>query len=347
MIAVKAIAATSASRPLEPQTIKRRELEPDDVLIEIAYAGICHTDIHSVRGDWGERQYPLVPGHEITGVVTDLGAAVTKHSIGDRVGIGCLVDSCRKCANCLRGQEQYCLAGNTATYGATDRYGELTQGGYSTHIVASEHFVLKIPDALPLDVAAPLLCAGVTTFSPLRHWKVGPGSKVAVVGLGGLGHMAVKLAHALGAEVTVLSQSLAKKDDGLRLGAHHFHATSDPGTYARLRGSFELILNTVSAPIDVDDYLSLLALDGALVNLGAPAEPLSLDVFSLLRGRKSYAGSIIGGIPETQEMLDFCAEHGIGSDIEVITANQINEAFERVLGSNVRYRFVIDIATLK
>lgn len=347
MIAVKAIAATSASRPLEPQTIKWRELEPDDVLIEIAYAGICHTDIHSVRGDWGERQYPLVPGHEITGVVTDLGAAVTKHSIGDRVGIGCLVDSCRKCANCLRGQEQYCLAGNTATYGATDRYGELTQGGYSTHIVASEHFVLKIPDALPLDVAAPLLCAGVTTFSPLRHWKVGPGSKVAVVGLGGLGHMAVKLAHALGAEVTVLSQSLAKKDDGLRLGAHHFHATSDPGTYARLRGSFELILNTVSAPIDVDDYLSLLALDGALVNLGAPAEPLSLDVFSLLRGRKSYAGSIIGGIPETQEMLDFCAEHGIGSDSEVITANQINEAFERVLGSNVRYRFVIDIATLK
>lgn len=346
MIAVNAIAATSASRPLEPHTINRRELEPDDVLIEIAYAGICHTDIHSVRGDWGEKQYPLVPGHEIAGVVTKVGAAVTKHAVGDRVGIGCLVDSCRACANCLKGQEQYCLAGNTATYGVTDRYGEMTQGGYSTHIVASEDYVLKIPDTLPLDVAAPLLCAGVTTFSPLRHWKVGPGSKIAVVGLGGLGHMAVKIAHAMGAEVTVLSQSLAKRDDGLRLGADHFHATSDPETFARLRGSFELILNTVSAPIDVDAYLSTLALDGALVNLGAPAEPLSLDVFSLLRGRKSYAGSIIGGIPETQEMLDFCAEHGIGSDIEVITASEINGAFERVLDSDVRYRFVIDISTL-
>ncbi|BCW40256.1 dehydrogenase [Arthrobacter sp. StoSoilB3] len=346
MTAVKAIAATSASRPLEHYTITRRELEPDDVLIEIAYAGICHTDIHSVRGDWGEKQYPLVPGHEIAGVVTKVGAAVTKHAVGDRVGIGCLVDSCRTCANCLKGQEQYCLAGNTATYGATDRYGEMTQGGYSTHIVASEHFVLKIPDAVPLDAAAPLLCAGVTTYSPLKHWKVGPGSKIAIVGLGGLGHMAVKLARALGAEVTVLSQTLAKQDDGLRLGAHHFHATSDPETFARLRGSFELILNTVSAPIDVDAYLSLLSLDGALVNLGAPAEPMSLDVFSLLRGRKSYAGSIIGGIPETQEMLEFCAEHGIGSDIEVITASEINVAFERVLASDVRYRFVIDISTL-
>ena len=346
MTTVKAIAATSASRPLEPHTIKRRELESDDVLIEIAYAGICHTDIHSVRGDWGEKQYPLVPGHEIAGVITKVGGAVTKHAVGDRVGIGCLVDSCRECANCLEGQEQYCLAGNTATYGATDRYGEMTQGGYSTHIVASEDYVLKIPDKLPLDVAAPLLCAGVTTFSPLRHWKVGPGSKIAVVGLGGLGHMAVKIAHAMGAEVTVLSQSLAKRDDGLRLGADHFHATSDPETFARLGGSFELILNTVSAPIDVDAYLSMLALDGALVNLGAPAEPLSLDVFSLLRGRKSYAGSIIGGIPETQEMLDFCAEHGIGSDIEVISANQVNDAFERVLASDVRYRFVIDISTM-
>lgn len=346
MIPVKAIAAISASHPLEPVTIKRRELEPHDVLIEIAFTGICHTDIHSVRGDWGAKQYPLVPGHEIAGFVIGVGAAVTKHAIGDRVGIGCLVDSCRDCANCLKGQEQYCLTGNTATYGATDRYGEMTQGGYSTHIVASEDFVLRIPDSLPLDEAAPLLCAGVTTFSPLRHWSVGPGSKVAVVGLGGLGHMAVKLAHAMGAEVTVLSQSLGKKEDGLRLGADHFHATKDPDTFAKLRGSFALILNTVSAPIDVDAYLSLLSLDGALVNLGAPAEPLSLDVFSLLRGRKSYAGSIIGGISETQEMLDFCAEHGIGSDVEVVSAEQINEAFERVLASDVRYRFVIDISTL-
>jgi len=347
MIPVKAIAATSASQPLEPVTINRRELEPHDVLIEIAFVGICHTDIHTVRGDWGAKQYPLVPGHEITGVVTEVGTAVTRHAIGDRVGIGCIVDSCRECANCLQGQEQYCLLGNTPTYGATDRYGETTQGGYSTHIVASEYFVLRIPDTLPLDAAAPLLCAGVTTFSPLRHWGAGPGSKVAVVGLGGLGHMAVKLARAMGAEVTVLSQTLGKREDGLRLGADHFHATSDHDTFATLRGSFQLILNTVSAPIDVDAYLSLLSLDGVLVNLGAPAEPLSLDVFSLLRGRKSYAGSVIGGIPETQEMLDFCTEHRIGSDIEVIPAGQINEAFERVLASDVRYRFVVDISTLR
>ena len=346
MILVKAIAATSATQPLEPVTIKRRQLQPRDVLIQIAFTGICHTDIHSVRGDWGAKQYPLVPGHEITGHVIEVGSAVTRHAVGDRVGIGCLVDSCRNCANCLKGQEQYCLTGNTPTYGGTDRYGEMTQGGYSTHVVASEDFVLRIPDALPLDAAAPLLCAGVTTFSPLQHWGVGPGSKVAVVGLGGLGHIAVKLAHAMGAEVTVLSQTLGKKEDGFRLGADHFHATRDPETFAKLKGSFELILNTVSAPIDVDAYLSLLSLDGALVNLGAPAEPLSLNVFSLLRGRKSYAGSIIGGIPETQEMLGFCAEHGIGSDIEVISVGQINEAFERVLASDVRYRFVIDISTL-
>lgn len=346
MNSVKAIAATSASQPLESVTIKRRELKPHDVLIEIAFAGICHTDIHTVRGDWGAKQYPLVPGHEIAGIVAEVGAAVTRHAVGDRVGIGCIVDSCRECVNCLKGQEQYCLAGNTATYGATDRYGEATQGGYSTHIVAAEDFVLRIPDSLPLDTAAPLLCAGVTTFSPLRHWGAGPGKKVAVVGLGGLGHMAVKLAHAMGAEVTVLSQTLSKKKDGLRLGADHFYATSDPETFAKLAGEFELILNTVSAPIDVDAYLSLLAHDGALVNLGAPAEPLSLDVFSLLRGRRSYAGSIIGGIPETQEMLGFCAEHGIGSDIEVIRADQINEAYERVLASDVRYRFVIDISTI-
>ena len=347
MIPVKAIAATSATQPLEPVTIKRRELEPHDVLIQSRlYGHLSHG--HPFRpGRLGCQAISAGPrtrnrGYRHCASV----AAVTRHAIGDRVGIGCLVDSCRECANCLKGQEQYCLTGNTPTYGATDRYGEMTQGGYSTHIVASEDFVLRIPDALPLDAAAPLLCAGVTTFSPLRHWGVGPGSKVAVVGLGGLGHMAVKLAHAMGAEVTVLSQTMGKKEDGLRLGADHFHATRDPETFAKLKGSFELILNTVSAPIDVDAYLSLLSLDGALVNLGAPAEPLSLDVFSLLRGRKSYAGSIIGGIAETQEMLDFCAEHGIGSDIEVISAGQINEAFERVLSSDVRYRFVIDISTL-
>lgn len=346
MITVKAMAATSSTSPLEPLTIERRQLGPHDVLIEIAFAGICHTDIHSVRGDWGEKQYPLVPGHEISGVVAAVGAGVSRHSVGDRVGIGCLVDSCRECDSCVKGQEQYCLNGNTATYGATDRYGEMTQGGYSTHIVASEDFVLRIPDSLQLDAAAPLLCAGVTTFSPLRHWNVGEGSKVAVVGLGGLGHIAVKIAHAMGAEVTVLSQTMRKREDGLRLGADHYHATGDPETFVSLRGSFELILNTVSAPIDVDAYLSLLALDGTLVNLGAPAKPLSLDVFSLLRGRKSYAGSVIGGIQETQEMLNFCALHGIGPDIELISVRQINHAFERVLASDVRYRFVIDMTTL-
>ena len=346
MTTVKAYASPSSSEDLISTTIERREVGAHDVLIEIRFAGICHSDIHTVRGDWGPQQYPLVPGHEIAGVVTEVGSAVTKHQVGDRVGVGCMVNSCRECANCLNGDEQYCLNGMVGTYGAEDRDGTITQGGYSTHVVVSEHFVVSIPDGLELDVAAPLLCAGITTFSPLRRWGAGPGKKVAIVGLGGLGHMAVKIAAAMGAEVTVLSQSLKKQEDGLRLGATSYYATSDPATFEQLAGSFDLIINTVSASIDISSYLQLLTLDGALVNVGAPAEPLPVNAFALIGGRRSFAGSMIGGIPETQEMLDFCAGHGIGAEIEVIPAEKINDAYERVLASDVRYRFVIDTATL-
>lgn len=346
MLTVNAYAATSATEPLTPTTVERRDVGPHDVLIEIRFAGICHSDISNARSEWGPSTYPLVPGHEIAGVVTEVGSEVTRHAVGDRVGVGCMVNSCRECAPCLRGEEQYCLKGNTLTYGAVDKDGTITQGGYSTHVVVTEDFVVRIPEGLGLDEAAPLLCAGITTYSPLRRWGAGPGKKVAVIGLGGLGHMAVKLAHAMGAEVTVLSQSLKKMDDGLRLGADHYFATSDPATFEQLAGTFDLIVNTVSAKLDLDAYLGLLAVNGALVNVGAPAEPLSLQVFSLILQGRSFAGSLIGGIRETQEMLDFCAEHGIGSEIEVIPAEKINEAYERVLASDVRYRFVIDTSTL-
>jgi alcohol dehydrogenase (NADP+) len=274
-----------------------------------------------------------------------VGAAVTRHAVGDRVGVGCMVDSCRECENCLAGEEQYCLKGNVPTYNGIGKDGRPTDGGYSTHIVVDEDFVLNVPDGVDLDVAAPLLCAGITLYSPLRHWGAGPGKQVAIVGLGGLGHMGVKLAHALGAEVTVLSQTLAKEGDGRRLSADHYHATSDPGTFKQLRGRFDLIINTVSATLPIDAYLSLLRLDGALVNVGAPFDPLEVRVFSLLNNRRSFAGSAIGGIRETQEMLDFCAQHGLGADIEVIGADQIDRAYDRVVDSDVRYRFVIDTAT--
>ncbi|SFS65798.1 NAD(P)-dependent alcohol dehydrogenase [Paenibacillus sp. BC26] len=347
MITVHARATFSPEGPFKLTTIERRDLEPHDVMIEIKFAGICHSDIHAARGDWGPINYPLVPGHEIAGIVAKVGSAVTKYAIGDRVGVGCMVDSCRECAHCHRGDEHYCLNGNTGTYGAIDRYGQFTQGGYSTHIVVTEDFVVRIPDGIALDAAAPLLCAGITTYSPLRHWGAAPGKKVAVVGFGGLGHMAVKLAHAMGAEVTVLSQTLKKREDGLRHGADHYYATNDPETFKRLAGSFDLIVNTVSAAIDINAFLSLLALDGTLVNVGAPAEPMSISVFPLILHRRSFAGSAIGGIRETQEMLDFCAEHGIVPEIEVIAAKQIDEAWERVLASDVKYRFVIDISTME
>ncbi|MGW6447620.1 NAD(P)-dependent alcohol dehydrogenase [Lentzea sp. NPDC055074] len=345
---VAAYAAPSAGAALEPTTIERRPLGPHDVGIAIHYCGVCHSDVHQVHGDWGDGTFPMVPGHEIAGVVTEIGADVTRHAVGDRVGVGVIVGSCRDCGMCVQGLEQYC-AKSVETYAAIDRYhgGEPTQGGYSTHIVTDEHFVLRIPDALSLEAAAPLLCAGITTYSPLKHWDAGPGKKVAVLGLGGLGHLAVKIAHALGAEVTVLSRSERKKDDGLRLGADHFHATDDPATFERLAGTFDLVVCTVSSRLDVDAYLALLANGGTMVHLGITDEPLGVSVFSLLRGRTSLAGSQIGGMAETQEMLDFCAEHGIGADVEVIDASRINEAFDRVRHGDVRYRFVVDASTFR
>ncbi|GKQ40999.1 dehydrogenase [Streptomyces sp. A012304] len=343
---VAAYAAPAAKAPLERTTIERREVGEYDVLIDIKFAGICHSDIHQAREGWGEAIFPMVPGHEIAGVVSQVGAGVTRFAVGDRVGVGCLVDSCRECENCEAGLEQYCLKGGVGTYNALDKNGEPTYGGYSEKIVVDENYVVRIPDGLSLDVAAPLLCAGITTYSPLRHWNAGPGKKVAILGMGGLGHMGVKIAHALGAEVTVLSQSLRKKDDGLKLGADHYHATSDPKTFEELSGTFDLILSTVSAPLDLDAYLSLLKTDGAFVNVGAPEEPVKLNLFSVIGGRKTLAGSGIGGIRETQEMLDFCAEHGLGAEIELISASEINDAYERVLSSDVRYRFVIDTATI-
>ncbi|MEU6087712.1 NAD(P)-dependent alcohol dehydrogenase [Streptomyces sp. NPDC047085] len=346
MTTVAAYAAPAAKAPLERTTIERREVGEFDVLIDIKFAGICHSDIHQAREGWGEAIFPMVPGHEIAGVVSAVGSGVTKYQVGDRVGVGCMVDSCRECENCKAGLEQFCLKGMVGTYNAVGRDREPTYGGYSEKIVVDENYVVRIPDGLSLDEAAPLLCAGITTYSPLRHWNAGPGKKVAVVGLGGLGHMAVKIAHAMGAEVTVLSQSLRKKDDGLKLGADHYHATSDPKTFEELAGTFDLIVSTVSAPMDFGALLSLLKVDGALVNVGAPEEPISLNLFSVIGGRKTLAGSMIGGIAETQEMLDFCAEHGIGAEIELISAAEINEAYERVLSSDVRYRFVIDTATI-
>ncbi|WP_037683770.1 NAD(P)-dependent alcohol dehydrogenase [Streptomyces griseus] len=346
MTTVAAYAAPAAKAPLERTTIERRAVGESDVLIDVKFAGICHSDIHQAREGWGEAIFPMVPGHEIAGVVSEVGPGVTKFAVGDRVGVGCMVDSCRECDNCKAGLEQYCAKGNVQTYNGIGKDGEPTYGGYSQKIVVDENYVLRIPDGLKLDEAAPLLCAGITTYSPLRHWNAGPGKKVAILGMGGLGHMGVKIAHGLGAEVTVLSQSLRKKDDGLKLGADHYYATSDPETFKKLAGTFDLILSTVSAPLDLNAYLSLLRTDGAFVNVGAPEEPVALNLFSVIAGRKTLAGSGIGGIQETQEMLDFCAEHGFGAEIELIRADQINEAYERVLASDVRYRFVIDTATI-
>ncbi|HYJ55500.1 MAG TPA: NAD(P)-dependent alcohol dehydrogenase [Mycobacterium sp.] len=348
MSTVSAYAATSATDPLSRTTITRRDVGPHDVAFDIHFAGICHSDIHTVRGEWGDVAYPLVPGHEIAGIVTEIGPGVTKFKVGDRVGVGCFVDSCRECAQCRAGEEQYCdNPGMVGTYNGVGRDGQPTQGGYSGAIVVDENYVLSIPDALPLDKAAPLLCAGITTYSPLRHWGAGPGKRVAVIGLGGLGHMAVKLAVAMGADVTVLSQSLKKMEDGLRLGAGQYRATNDPDTFEQLAGSFDLILNTVSANLDLADYLGLLKLDGTLVELGMPEHPMEVPAPALIFGRRSIAGSLIGGIAETQQMLDFCAEHDVTPEIEVIEPDYLNDAYERVLASDVRYRFVIDTRSLR
>ena len=342
---VTAYATPAPKAPFEKTTIQRRDVGPKDVRIEIAYAGICHSDIHTGRGEWGEALYPLVPGHEIAGVVAEVGSEVSRHAVGDRVGVGCLVDSCRECEHCRQGLEQYCLGGNIGTYNAIGKDGRPTAGGYSKEIVVDEDFVLRIPDALPLDRAAPLLCAGITMFSPLNHWNAGPGKQVAIVGLGGLGHMGVKIAAAMGAEVSVISQSLSKQEDGLRFGAQHYYATNDPATFKQLRSRFDLIVNTVSASLPMGRYLSMLRLDGTLVNVGAPPEPLEVPVGVLMGQRRSWAGSGIGGIPETQQMLDFCAEHDLGAEIETISGEDIDAAWDRVVGSDVRYRFVIDTGT--
>lgn len=341
----RGFAAPAPNAPLAPFTFERRALRPKDVDIEIKFCGICHSDIHQARDEWGGSIFPMVPGHEITGVVSGVGSAVTKFKAGDRVGVGCMVDSCRNCDACSQGLEQYCVS-NTLTYNDTGKDGAPTYGGYSNRIVVDEDFVLRIPDSLPLDKAAPLLCAGITTYSPLRHWNAGPGKKVAIVGMGGLGHMGVQIAHALGAEVTVLSQTLSKQTDGKRLGADHYYATSDPDTFEKLAGYFDLIVNTVSAEIDWSQYLSLLKLDGAFVVVGAPSNPVPVAAFALIGGRHSLAGSSIGGIAETQEMLDFCGRHGIASEIETIGIHDVNEAYERVLKSDVRFRFVIDMNSL-
>ncbi|MBL0940469.1 MAG: NAD(P)-dependent alcohol dehydrogenase [Gemmatimonadaceae bacterium] len=348
MISALGIAAFDPTGPLAPWSFTRREPGPTDVQIEILYCGVCHSDLHTVRGEWGDITYPQIPGHEIVGRVSAVGASVTRHQVGDLVGVGCMVDSCRECDPCKRGLEQYCDEGNTGTYGGTEsQTGRPTQGGYSSTIVVDQSFVLRVPPSLDLAGVAPLLCAGITTWSPLREWKVGPGSRVGVVGLGGLGHMAVKLARALGAHVVVLTTSASKAEDAYRLGAHEVVVSRDEEAMRALRKSLHVIIDTVGAPHDLNEEMRLLALDGTLVLLGGSPEPHpSPGAFTFITQRRRLAGSLIGSIAETQEMLDFCGEHGIMSDIELIRADQINEAYERMLKSDVKYRFVIDMATL-
>ena len=340
-----AYAAKSAGAPLEPYSIERRELRPHDVLIDIKYSGICHSDIHQAREEWFTSIFPMVPGHEIAGIVSEVGSEVTKFAPGDRVGVGVFVETCMECDNCKAGLENYCVKGFVPTYNGKDYGGEVMYGGYSKAIVVDDHYVLRIPDNLELDVAAPLLCAGITTYSPLREWQAGPGKKVGIMGLGGLGHMGVKHAHAMGAEVTLISHSPSKEADAKRLGADHFLLLSDKQAMKEQAMTFDLIVNTVSAPIDLDPAINLLKTDGTMAYVGLPDKPLQMNIFGLNSQRRRIAGSNIGGIPETQEMLDFCAEHGYASDIEVIGADQINEAWERVVDSDVRYRFVIDAST--
>lgn len=347
MIEAKGYAAKAAKTILEPFSFKRRDPHSGDVVIDIKFSGICHSDIHQAREEWGGAIFPMVPGHEIAGIVTAVGSEVKKFKVGDRVGVGCMIDSCQTCENCEDDLEQYCLQGMTGTYNSYERDGKTpTYGGYSNVIVVREEFVVGIPDALPLDKAAPLLCAGITLYSPLKHWNAGPGKKVAILGLGGLGHMGVKIAAALGADVTVLSHSEGKREDAKRMGAHHFVVTKDKKVFSELAGHFDLIVNTVSAELNMADYFGLLKRDGTLVVVGIPDRPLSIHPFPLIGMRRSYSGSVIGGIKETQEMLNFCAKHNIASDIELIAPEQVNMAYERVLKSDVRYRFVMDMSKL-
>jgi uncharacterized zinc-type alcohol dehydrogenase-like protein len=348
MLEALGYAAPAAKAPLAFHKFQRREPRDYDIVIDIKYCGICHSDIHQVRDEWGGAMFPMVPGHEVVGVVSGKGAKVKKFKVGDKVGVGCMVDSCRVCACCKKGLEQFCCDGPSFTYNSLERDKKTpTMGGYSNVMTVDENYALRIPKNLPLDATAPLLCAGITLYSPLKHWKAGRGKKVAIIGLGGLGHMGVKIAKAMGAEVTILSHSSKKEADGKRLGADRFYATSDPQTFEKLRGFFDLIINTVSMDIDWNAYLQLLAVDGSMVLLGVPEKQVPIGAFSLINGRRSLSGSMIGGIEETQEMLDFCGKKNIVSDIELISVTYVNEAYERVLKSDVRYRFVIDMKTLK
>ncbi len=347
MTTAKGYAAHNATEALSPYDFSRRVVGAKDIKIEILYCGVCHSDIHQVRNEWGGTNYPIVPGHEIVGRIIEVGAEVRNFKVNELAGVGCLVDSCRECDNCKKGLEQFCRNGFTGTYnGADKKSGGFTYGGYSNQIVVDQDFVLHISDKLPLEKVAPLLCAGITTYSPLRHWKVGKGHKVAVVGLGGLGHMAIKLAASFGAEVTMLSTSPSKQKDAAQLGAHHFALTTDPEQILALTGKFDFIIDTVSAAHDYNTYLQMLNTDGVMVCVGAPPTPSQIVAFNLIGGRKSLAGSLIGGIAETQEMLDYCSEHNITSDVEVIAISEINTAYERMLKGDVRYRFVIDMSTL-
>lgn len=343
-------AASSATAPLQPFSFERRDCGPHDVQIDITHCGVCHSDIHTVRSEWGESAYPCVPGHEIIGRVVKTGAEVSRFKTGDLVGVGCMVNSCRHCPSCDAGLEQYCDSSPTWTYNSPDTAfptaGAHTYGGYSGSVVVDSHFVLKVPENLDPAAAAPLLCAGITTWSPLAHWKVGKGHKVGVVGLGGLGHMAVKFAVALGAEVTLFTTSPSKVEDGKRLGAHRVVISKDAKAMEAEANRFDFILDAVSAEHDINAYLALLRQDGHMVLVGLPEKPMSVGAFALVGKRRSLAGSAIGGIQETQEMLDFCGKHNITADIERIRIDEVNEAYERVLRSDVKYRFVIDMATL-
>jgi alcohol dehydrogenase (NADP+) len=344
----RSYAAQSATSPLAPYTLNRRTPTDTDVAIDILFCGVCHSDLHQARDEWHSSVYPVVPGHEIVGRVTKVGSAVTKFRQGDLAAVGCMVDSCRTCPNCKRGLEQYCDNSATLTYNGPDKLsGGMTYGGYSDNIVVDESYTLKVPTNLDLAATAPLLCAGITTYSPLRHWKVGPGQKVGIVGLGGLGHMGVKFARAFGAHVVLFTTSPNKVEDALRLGADEVVISKDANQMQKHARSFDFILDAVSADHDINAYLNLLHVDGTLVLVGAPENPMPVAAFSLLMGRRRFAGSGIGGIQETQEMLDFCGEHGIVSDIETINIQQINEAYDRLLKSDVKYRFVIDMASLK
>ena len=347
MLPTKGYATVQAGQSLEPFNFERRSPAPNEVLIQIRYCGVCHSDIHQARDEWGGSIFPMVPGHEIVGSVTQIGSAVTKFQEGDTVGVGCFVDSCRTCTSCTQGLEQYCDKGMILTYNGHDKQGEPTYGGYSNQIVVDEQYLLRIPSGLSLEGTAPLLCAGITTYSPLKQWGVGKGHKLAVVGLGGLGHMAVKLGRALGAEVTVLSRSDDKRQDAERLGATGYSALSQKGIEKRLAKTFDFIIDTVSSPHDLNAQLEFLKTDGTYILVGVPDQPLSVEAFSLILRRRRLVGSLIGGIRETQEMLDFCGEHGITSDVEVIPIQQINEAYERIVHGDVKFRFVIDLESLR